>query len=56
MINAAKHKGFTPSSIVHDELLFDVNDNKNIVNKKDDLMDHFKIEVKEKLGWNIGGC
>ena len=47
MNNSAKHKGFAPSSIIHDELLFDLNDNKNSVSKKEDLMEHFQNFVKK---------
>ena len=53
MMIAANHLGFNPCSVIHDELLFDLNDNNKLINKKETLMTYFKEQVYEKLGFDV---
>ena len=53
MIKTSKENNVFPSSIIHDALLFDINDNKIIVDKKEEIMCILKQSVKDQLGWKV---
>jgi len=53
MLQSSEKYNLTPCSIIHDELLYDVNDNQMLLDNTEEVLNNLQKDVKESLGWNI---